>query len=157
MRIVVEPPFWRTWWFVSLAIAGFGVMIVMAFQLRVAQLKKAHAAQEAFSRQLLDSQERERQRIAAELHDGLVQSLLIIKNRAFLALSVMEDREAAEEQIAEISSSASHAIEEVREITYNLRSYQLDRFGLTKTLQAILMQASRACASILRPSLKRDR
>ena len=146
MRIVVEPPFWKTWWFALLTAAAFIVLLFMAFKFRFAQLKNAQTAQENFSRQLLDSQERERQRIAAELHDGLGQSLLIIKNRAFLALSQMEDRETAEEQLDEISSSVSHAIDEVREITYNLRPYQLERFGLTKTLQAILMQASRACA-----------
>src|SRR4029079_5233022 len=33
-------------------------------------------------------------------------------------------------------------IEEVREIAYNLRPYHLDRFGLTKTLQAIFTRFS---------------
>jgi signal transduction histidine kinase len=42
----------------------------------------------------------------------------------------------------EISASASQAIEEVREIAYNLRPYQLDRFGLTRTLQAIFTRFS---------------
>ena len=39
---------------------------------------------QAFSRQLIESQERERQRIAAELHDSLGQNLLVVKNRALL-------------------------------------------------------------------------
>jgi signal transduction histidine kinase len=42
------------------------------------------AAQQAFSRQLIASQERERQRIAAELHDSLGQNLLLVRNRALL-------------------------------------------------------------------------
>src|SRR4030095_11898351 len=41
------------------------------------------------------------------------------------------------EQLEEISASASQAIDEVREIAYNLRPYQLDRFGPTRTARAI--------------------
>jgi hypothetical protein len=137
LRVIVVPPFWKTWWFLSLLLAGAAGMLIVVYKRRVEHLKKAHAAQESFSKQLLDSQERERQRIAAELHDGLGQSLLIIKNRAFLASSANGDHEVTHEQLEEITASASRAIEEVREIAYNLRPYQLDRFGLTKTLHAI--------------------
>ena len=142
IRIVVVPPFWRTWWFITLASLGAAGVVFMAFRRRVVRLQQAHAAQEVFSRQLLDSQERERQRIAAELHDGLGQSLLIIKNRAFLALGSIDDKEEAADQLGEISSSAGQAIEEVREIAYNLRPYQLERFGLTRTIEAIFVKAS---------------
>lgn len=44
----------------------------------------------------------------------------------------------AKEQFAEITTSATHAIEEVREIAYNLRPYHLDRLGLTSTLEAMI-------------------
>jgi signal transduction histidine kinase len=77
------------------------------------------------------------------LHDSLGQSLLIIKNRSFLALNSFDDTEAAREQVEEISEASAHAIEEVREIAYNLRPYKMERFGLTKTLQAMCQQAER--------------
>ena len=143
LRIVVEPPFWRRWWFITLASLGVAGAVFLIFRQRVARLRQAHAAQEAFSRQLLDSQEQERQRIAAELHDSLGQSLLIIKNRSFLALDSFDDPETAREQVEEISAASAHAIEEVREIAYNLRPYKMERFGLTKTLQAMCQQAER--------------
>lgn len=144
LKITVLAPFYRRWWFLTLAglaVAGAGAAAV---RLRFDQLRKARAAQERFSRQLLDSQERERQRIAAELHDSLGQSLLIIKNRAFLALSGLEDPEVTKEQLDEISASAAHAIQEAREIAYNLRPYQLERFGLTNTLRGICSQAEQS-------------
>jgi signal transduction histidine kinase len=47
-------------------------------------------------------------------------------------------------QLDEISSEVSQAIGEVREISYNLRPYQLDRLGLTKALEAMLKKASSA-------------
>ncbi|HEX9002938.1 MAG TPA: two-component regulator propeller domain-containing protein [Blastocatellia bacterium] len=143
VRIVVAPPFWRTWWFLSLVSLSAAGLVFLVFRLRVAQLRRAHAAQEKFSRQLLDSQEQERQRIAAELHDSLGQSLLIIKNRSFLALDSFDDPDSAREQVEEISAASAHAIEEVREIAYNLRPYKMDRFGLTKTIQAMCQQAER--------------
>lgn len=143
IRIVVVPPFWRTWWFLTLVSLGVAGTVFLAYRQRIANLQRANAAQEAFSRQLLDSQEQERQRIAAELHDSLGQSLLIIKNRSFLAMDSFDDPEATREQIAEISDASAHAIEEVREIAYNLRPYKMERFGLTKTLQAMCQQAER--------------
>jgi signal transduction histidine kinase len=91
--------------------------------------------QEAFSRQLLASQEAERKRIAAELHDGLGQQLLIIKNRLYLAQEQVNGNAPAAE-LEEISQTVSQTIAEVREISHNLRPYQLDRLGLTKAVRA---------------------
>jgi signal transduction histidine kinase len=142
LSVVVVPPFWRTWWFLSLVLASAAAMLAALYWRRVEHLKKARAAQEAFSKNLLESQEKERQRIAAELHDGLGQSLLIIKNRAWIASSALEDTDATREQLDEITDSASRAIEEVREIAFNLRPYQLNRFGLTRTLQSIFTRFS---------------
>ncbi len=48
------------------------------------------------------------------------------------------------EQIKAISDEASQAIGEVKEISYNLRPYQLDRIGLTKAVEAIVRSAQGA-------------
>jgi signal transduction histidine kinase len=101
----------------------------------VRQLKAKAAQQEIFARQLIDSQERERGRIAAELHDGLSQSLSIIKNRAMLSLAKHHDQEHALEQLREISEASTEAIDEVKEIIYDLRPIQLDRLGLTAAIE----------------------
>ena len=108
----------------------------------MARLKRARATQEAFSRQLIESQENERKRIAGELHDSLGQNLLIIKNRALLGLTPDAPATVSIEQLNEISSTATQAIEEVREIARNLRPYKLDRLGLTKALESIIEQAA---------------
>jgi signal transduction histidine kinase/ligand-binding sensor domain-containing protein len=144
LEVDVLPPFWSTWWFLTLVTLALIGLATLAYRIRAVRWKRAHAAQEAFSRQLLASQEAERQRIAAELHDSLGQSLLIIKNRAVLALTSFSDSESTREQLEEISAGASQAVEEVREISYNLRPYQLDRFGLTKAVKALCVQASKS-------------
>lgn len=136
----VRPRFYQTWWFQACAIVGIVGLAFGVYRMRADRLDKARQAQEEFSRKLLASQEQERQRIAAELHDSLGQSLLIIKNRVALAQSEIEERETVEEQLGELSSSTTAAIEECREIAYNLRPYQLSRFGLTRSLYGIFMR-----------------
>ena len=88
--------------------------------------ERARALQETFSRRLIDSQEQERKRIAAELHDSLGQNLLVIKNRAVMGRS---PGASASQELDEIARLAGQSIEEVREISQNLRPYQLDRLG----------------------------
>lgn len=136
--INVAPPFWRTWWFYVLALLGTLALGVFLYRRRTSQLNKRHAAQQAFSKQLIESQERERKRIAGELHDSLGQNLLVIKNRAQMGLILPDDAERARKQLNEISATAAQSIEEVREIAYNLHPYQLDSLGLTKAIEAML-------------------
>jgi signal transduction histidine kinase/ligand-binding sensor domain-containing protein len=142
IRIVVIPPFWRTWWFVSLVLLSIIATGVFAYRRRIVKLKRANAAQQAFSRRLIESQETERKRIAAELHDSLGQQLLVIKNRALLALHTSASHEEAVGELNEISDATSQALDEVREIAYNLRPFQIDQLGLTKALESMLKKVS---------------
>ena len=132
--ITVVPPFWRTWWFFTLIIMAVVGLAVAFFRWRVNQLRKEKTVQEAFSRQLIESQESERKRIAAGLHDSLTQSLIVIKNWALMGISSVPENEVAQKRLTEISTTASLALNEVREIAYNLSPYQLDRLGLTQTI-----------------------
>jgi len=53
--------------------------------------------------------------------------------------------EAAEvETINEITEEATHAIEETRQISYNLRPFQLDRLGLRKAIEAMVRSVAAA-------------
>lgn len=138
LTIVVLPPFYRTWWFFTLAVLAIGSIAYLLFRQRVRQINLKHAAELAFSRRLIDSQEQERKRFAAEMHDGLGQSLVIIKNRASLSLKQADQREAMLNHLENISETASHAIHEAKEIAFNLRPHLLDRLGLTKTIESML-------------------
>ena len=142
LAILVLPPFYRTWWFVGLLLMVVGVTAVRAWHYRVSHLERAYATQQTFSRQLIASQERERKRIAAELHDSLGQQLLIIKNWAALALTSLNGSESVKEPLDQISETASHAVEEMREIAYNLRPYQLEKLGLTAAIRGLVARVA---------------
>ncbi|MFL6333109.1 MAG: two-component regulator propeller domain-containing protein [Pyrinomonadaceae bacterium] len=144
IRLVVVPPFWRTWWFVSICVFAAAGGAFLLYRRRVGRLERARAAQEAFSKQLIESQENERKRIAAELHDSLGQDLLIIKNRAALGLKLLGDADRTREQMERIAGTASQAITEVREIAYNLRPYHLDEIGLTQSLEELVERVANA-------------
>jgi signal transduction histidine kinase/ligand-binding sensor domain-containing protein len=144
LTVVVIPPFWQRWWFIAFVLLAVAGLAALFYLNRARRWRRAREAQEAFSKQLIESQEQERQRIAAELHDSLGQNLLIIKNRALFGALKPEDREAAKAQFDEISTSATRAIEEVREIAYDLRPYHLDRLGLTTTIKAMVQKVAAA-------------
>lgn len=138
LDIFVATPFYRAWWFVTLLALSLAGIALLIFQWRFAALRARQAAQEAFARQLLASQEVERKRIAAELHDSLGQNLLIVKNWALVGLNTLAADNPAREHLGEISATTSLALDEVREIAHNLRPYQLERLGLTNTLEFML-------------------
>lgn len=138
--ITVQSPFWLKWWFWLSIMLIFATVSITIFRFRLTQLKKIQSIQVAFSHQLIESQEVERKRIAAELHDSLGQHLLVIKNWAALALMLSPKESSSREQLNEISDTASLALDEVRQIIYDLRPYQLDKIGLTNTLKFMLEQ-----------------
>jgi len=134
LAIIFEPAFWQTTWFRALLLLLFAGSGPTFYFWRVRRLERHRAAQEAFSRELIDSQEQERKRIAAELHDSLGQNLLVIKNRAALALTQQAHPDKMAAQVTEVSAMASQAIREVREVAQNLRPFQLDELGFTKSI-----------------------
>lgn len=143
IAVVIHPPFYRTSWFVLILALSVLALAAFVYYLRVRQLHLRHARQEAFARELIASQERERGRIAAEMHDGLGQSLAIIKNRAMISLSKPHDQQHALDQLREIAEASTEAIDDVHDIIYDLRPIQLDRLGLTGALEDMAERIAR--------------
>lgn len=142
--VLSGPPWWtlkRTVALVSTLLAVLAVALLWVHLLR-RRLARQQAARLAFSRQILRGQESERQRIAVNLHDSLGQNLLVIKNQARLAMQFAGDETDRQNRLNKISEITSQAIEEVRQITRDLRPYQLDRLGLTQAIRAVVNQAS---------------
>lgn len=106
-------------------------------------LDRERTAREAFTRQLIAAQETERRRIAGELHDSLGQNLLLVKNRAQLALGDPAMPDSLRWQFESIADMATQAIAEVRQISHDLRPYQLDQLGLTRALKGMIESAAR--------------
>lgn len=142
VEFYLNPRFYETRIFYLLCL---GVAAIALFSLgvgvrhrRVKQLKMKAKEQEAFSRQLIDSQESERKRIADELHGDLGHDLIIAKNKALLGLKLTEDDSPAKHQFEEISAMTSQVLDGLREIAHNLRPHHLDELGLKDSLESML-------------------
>jgi signal transduction histidine kinase len=144
VAVLRGPPWWtpmKVIVLVSFFVAVLGGTLLWV-QLLGRRYERRQMAQLEFSRQILQSQETERRRIAANLHDSLGQNLLVIKNQVRLAMQPTLERADLSKRLEEISGMASQVIEEVRQVTHDLRPYQLERVGLTQSLRRSIQQAS---------------
>ncbi|WP_143273602.1 sensor histidine kinase [Aquimarina sp. MAR_2010_214] len=76
-----------------------------------------------FGQDLLNSIETERKRIASDLHDGIGQNLLVIKNKILL------------QNENEDVSIVDQTIKEIREISQNIHPYRFEKIGLEASLK----------------------
>ncbi len=140
INIHVIPPFWQTTLFLSLIGLIFLASGPSIYLYRIKILKKENERQKQFAEQLIDSQENERKRIASELHDGLGQQILVIKNRAELAKKFINKPDELNEQLNEIMQSSILSIQEVRTISHALRPVYIEKFGLTEAVENLCDQ-----------------
>ena len=141
VTVIAVPAFYQTAWFIAASTLSVAGAIAWGWRARVRQLERAHASQQAFSRELIASQERERQRIAAELHDSLGQHLLVIQNQAMLHAARPPATD-VDRAFAGIGGLVSDTIDEVRAISWNLRPSHLDQLGLRTALIVITEKMS---------------
>jgi signal transduction histidine kinase len=144
IAVVVHAPVWRRGWFLTLA--GLAVLggAALGVRRRFDRLRRDHARQQAFGRQLLDTQEQERRRISNELHDSLGQDLFMIKAR--VRAYRPENADASAREVLEgIESLVSESYAAMKRIAYDLRPYQLDKIGLSKTIEGMLTRVGETC------------
>ena len=85
---------------------------------------------------MLEGQEKERDRVARDLHDRLGSMLSAIKMQVgSLEERVTEVRKDQQDQYGKVSSLLDEAVGEVRRISHDLVSTSLSRFGLERALQ----------------------
>jgi signal transduction histidine kinase/ligand-binding sensor domain-containing protein len=133
----IDPPFWEASWFRGLAALAVAGGVIAVYSARVRQLKKEGEAQREFSRRLIAFQEKERERIGAELHDGLGQELLVVKNGLDRVAGSAADRPDLSEALGQLSDLVHSTLREVRDISYDLHPHTLDRLGLRRALESV--------------------
>jgi len=91
--------------------------------------------------------EQERQRIAADLHDGLGQSLCLLARtlRHLASTATGEGVAALQPQLAQMTRSVDEMLAELRRTAMNLRPSMLDDLGLLPTLSWFLRELESGC------------
>ena len=89
------------------------------------------------------AQEDERRRMARELHDDTIQSLIALKQRVQLAQLALHDVPAAN-SLNEIASLTEQTIEDLRRLTRALRPIYLEDLGLVTALEMLAREINQA-------------
>jgi PAS domain S-box-containing protein len=102
------------------------------------------------SNQLLSTEEKERKRIARELHDGIGQALSAIKFSVENSLSVLRNRSNHSElkSLQAVIPLTQKTIEEVRRIVKDLRPAILDDLGILATITWFCREFQKVFANI---------
>jgi PAS domain S-box-containing protein len=114
-----------------------GVSAICVVVTDITQRKLIEKAQRDLARNMLDAQEKERQRVARELHDGVNQLLSSTKHR----LHDVEERLIGDaplrRNVVQVRKLVDRTIGEIRAISRNLRPSELDDLGLVAAIRTL--------------------
>jgi len=116
--------FYKTWWFYLLI--SLSCVSILLWILKQSQMRKLLQIQ--FSHDLMQSQEKERTRIAKELHDSVGQQLTLIKKKS---------QRANQEDITVLTH---RTLEEVRSISRCLYPAMLKQLGLKESIEQLIYE-----------------
>ena len=124
----------------------------------VSEKKRAHDAARSYSRRLIEAQEAERRRIAIELHDQVGQILTAVKMNLHALQKTCEAPDMLK-SIQDNLSAIDEAVDQVRDLSVDLRPLLLDDFGLVVALRWYLDRQGKnsgAAAEFISLSLNED-
>lgn len=132
----INPPWWSTWYFRT-AIGFFALLTgVVVYKVRVARYKETNTYLGVINEQQkkllnaeIEATDRERTRIAKDLHDGISIDLVSIKLMANRITNKINEQDALE-----IETHIQKTISEIKNIIYGLTPPGLKIFGLSAGL-----------------------
>ncbi len=131
--------YWISALFVILSLSALAIYLYSSWK----QLRIARDAQVQLSGLLINSQEKERSRLAAELHDDFSQRLALLA----LGLENVEEAlpnspRAAKQQLHELLNSASEIGADIHTVSHRLHSATLENLGLVSGIGALCKEFS---------------
>jgi ligand-binding sensor domain-containing protein/signal transduction histidine kinase len=112
--VTQKPYFYQTWWFRLSCVAAFVAVLWALYQLRLGQVT-------AQVRQRMEGRFEERERIARELHDTLLQGFQGITLRMYGVTKNMPTHDPLRKMVDEVLDRADQVIREARQGVRNLR------------------------------------
>ena len=110
----------------SIIIFAFMLLILATVSILYIQNRKKLYIQQQYSQRLLIAQEEEKDRISRELHNNIGQNILFIRNQMVKG------------QQTELLPAVDQTIREVRNISRDLYPTQLEKYGLTTAVDALI-------------------
>lgn len=120
-----------------------GISEVQHLQKELTEMsRKVQSAQEGlrdYIGAITSAQEEERLRLARELHDDTIQSVIALKQRVQLAQKSVKDQ-ASRRTLSELEKLAEQTIENLRRMTRALRPIYLEDLGLVTALEMLVRE-----------------
>ncbi len=91
-----------------------------------------------YSQNLMTNTEAERQRLAVDIHDGLGQNLLTIRNKILRTLKQKSISAAMQDTLHTLLDITTDTLDDARAMSYNLRPPILSTMGLTVAIQSLV-------------------
>lgn len=132
-------PIWQTEWFLWRMLAILLILIGIGFYNYLKAKDRTKKELDEFKAKMVEEQENQWKVIAGELHDSIGQNLSAIN--IFLQQSI---RTADTEKLENASALVVETVDEVRRISQRLYPKQIERLGLTISLEALTERLSAA-------------
>lgn len=143
LRIEVMAKWWTTMWFKIVVVLTVIALGYVAYWMRIGAIRRKQKYLELINlhqQKLIDSeirtQERERKRIATDLHDGIGATLSSIKMQISDAMSDRKDEGPGRGK--EINDNLTDVIDDIKRIVYDLHPPGLERYGLQSGLKSLV-------------------
>ena len=120
-------------------LSSYSLDLEQQVQVRTAQLEKAQGSLKELSKKIIDSQEREKELVARELHDHLGQVLTALRIDAVWIKRYLASADTvAAERAEKMNALIDLTIQDVRDMAYRLRPRVLDDLGLSDALESLV-------------------
>lgn len=130
LKIIVHPPFYKTWWFICIVVLVLSTLLVLIIRFFSQRKLKRHLQE----MRILNEVNNEKQRISRDLHDNLGAELTyissIIDQKAYL---INDPEKKADLEL--ISNSSRHAMRQMRETIWAI---QTDKITLENFAEKVL-------------------
>jgi signal transduction histidine kinase len=114
----------------------------LALDVMARRLQSEQTALQDYLRAITNAQEEERARLARELHDETVQTLIALDHKAqIVQRSLDKHPERTREQVAELRKITTSATQEVRRLSSGLRPLCLEEIGLDSALERLAQES----------------
>jgi two-component system, NarL family, sensor histidine kinase DegS len=113
--------------------------LVQALFRNVTEQRRRERGLEAYTHRIIEAQEEERRRIARDIHDGPLQSTVLLYRQLDLLESIgRQPTPPSEAQLATIRASVESIADELRGFSRNLRPSILDDLGLVPAVRWLI-------------------
>ena len=139
LALTIVPPFWERWWFFAGIAATIALLVYTAYRYRIAQLQRVQQLRLSAE---IEAQEKERKRIARDLHDDLGTRISTLK----LYMGGLRGYLVPGEEAREVERNAVEILDEsvsdLRNMLNDLSPETVSRYGYVRAVEELAQRIS---------------